>query len=105
VADAARAIGMPAGTALTTVTELGSRRAALEAAVENLAAALDAQAPQLTNYGRRRRILHNWTITPHDWARLTADLIAADTHRAYTDRPPTGEILNAAPPRPGSGRP
>jgi hypothetical protein len=87
VQDAARAIGMPAGTARTAMIELGARRPALEAAVENLSAALDAQAPDLINYGQRRRALHNWTITPHNWAELTTDLITADTHRAYTDRP------------------
>jgi hypothetical protein len=87
VADAARAIGMPTGTALTTVTELGSRRAALEAAAENLATDLDTGTIPLINYGHRRRTLHDWTISLSEWAHLTADLIAADTHRAYTDRP------------------
>ena len=78
---------MPAGTARTSLCELGARRTALEAAAENLATALDTGAIQLINYGRRRRTLHNWTITPPEWAHLTADLIAADTHRAYIDRP------------------
>lgn len=85
--DAADAIGMPEGTARAAVRELGARRTALEPAVELLAAALDARAPRLINYGRRRRALREWTIAPRDWAELTADLVAADTHRAYTDRP------------------
>lgn len=84
---AARAIGMPGVVAHATVCELGRRRTALEAAVDQLAAVLGATAPALTDYGRRRRALAGWMIPPDEWELLTADLVAADTHRAYSERP------------------
>jgi hypothetical protein len=88
---AAKAIRVPVRTAKAAAHEINTRvaveRAAFDAAIDNLADVLDAAAPALIDYGRRRRALRDWTISPGEWSVLTEDLKAADTHRDNPDRP------------------
>jgi hypothetical protein len=88
---AADAIGTPPSTAGAAAFELtqatADARDILAAAIEDVAALLNARAPHLTDYTRRRRAFAHFTISPQQWAELTTDLQDADTHRAYIDRP------------------
>src|SRR6266704_2130315 len=80
---AARLVGLPAGRVLSAGLRVlhwahdadrpSDNLAALDAALEALAHELDTTA-WLTNYDTRRRALATWTIPPHDWREMTAQL-------------------------------
>lgn len=82
-------LGIPVARTASTNVHLNpwfqdrTNSAAFNAALNTLADKIDA-ATDLVDYGQRRDALATWTIQPHDWQTLTADLVAAETPQ----RPP-----------------